>query len=355
MTHPLHPLDARRTQGFSLLELMLALTIGLVITIATLSAYLGAASASAMTEAQSRMNEDANTALNILTQQFKMAGNNPEQTNRIDTSTPALSSSRNPVYDATTFLTSPTTFSTSSFIIRGCAATFSNISSPTAKIDDLVCTPVPGKPGSVAVSYEADVFNTVPTSTAPIMPTDCLGNGLPVITAQLPTIVGSGSAVTLVKYSVADNRYYIGTPNDAASAAVQKLSTPSLYCKGNGNNGLSVAQPLVENIEDMQFTYGAVPASTPSAAISSASVAGYLSATEMLSNADMAALPDDATRWKKVITVRICVLVRSENQVLGDLASARYRKCDDTVESFPPDRRLRRAYSTTVVLRNRRS
>ena len=101
----------------------------------------------------------------------------------------------------------------------------------------------------------------------------------------------------------------------------------------------------------MQFTYGTVNALTPDAALTVAPVAGYLSANGITS---LAALPNDAARWAKVITVRICVLVRSEGLVAPNSASARYRKCDGTLEAEPPDLRLRRAYSTTVVLRNRR-
>jgi type IV pilus assembly protein PilW len=38
---------------------------------------------------------------------------------------------------------------------------------------------------------------------------------------------------------------------------------------------------------------------------------------------------------------------------VSDADSARYLKCDGTIETNPPDLRLRRSYSTTVVLRNR--
>jgi type IV pilus assembly protein PilW len=39
--------------------------------------------------------------------------------------------------------------------------------------------------------------------------------------------------------------------------------------------------------------------------------------------------------------------------VVTDSVSARYVKCDGTLENNPPDLRLRKAYTTTVVLRNR--
>ena len=100
----------------------------------------------------------------------------------------------------------------------------------------------------------------------------------------------------------------------------------------------------------MQFTYGTMNAT----AGPTATVAGYLTAAQVIASSDLAALPDDAARWTKVITVRICVLVRSERPVVTDAASASYTKCDGEVDTTKTDLRLRRAFSTTVVLKNRR-
>ncbi len=152
----------------------------------------------------------------------------------------------------------------------------------------------------------------------------------------MPTVVGAATATTGVTYTVAENRFFIGTSTAIVS--------PSLYCKGNG--GASTAQPLVENVEDMQFTYG-----TMNTTATATGVAGYLRADEILSNAALAALPDDATRWARVLTVRICIVVRSELPVVSDADSAKYLDCTGNLVDAP-DLRLRRAYSTTVELRN---
>jgi type IV pilus assembly protein PilW len=149
---------------------------------------------------------------------------------------------------------------------------------------------------------------------------------------------GAAVVATPVTYYVADNRFYVGT------TAVVK--SPSLYCKGNGGAN---PQPLVENIEDLQFTYGTALAT----ATTTLAVSGYLDAAGILTQVDLAALPDNPTRWSKVMTVRICVLVRSEQPIVSDASSAQYVKCDGSVEANPADLRLRRTYSTTVVLRNR--
>ena len=341
------------SQGFSLIELMVSLAIGLVILAAAFSAYLGASGATRMAEAQSRMNDDAQAALTILTQQLRMAGNNPKHPNRVATC------QRNPVYNPNIFPSLPcsdeATVSTGigtetvqviglsgsgAFMVNGCDGPFAN--PLVSGIDTLSCQSTTSTlPDSIAVSYEADRYNTIPTASPTFSPTDCLGQSISPITFTFAygstAVKSTASSAT----TVADNRFYIGTST--------AILSPSLYCKGNGG---STPQPLVENIEDMQFSYGVVGPSavSPTTPVTTALVAGYLTADEFSSN--MPGL-SDAQRWAKVITVRICVLVRSESPVAIDINSAKYRNCEDALVSAP-DLRLRRAYSTTVVLRNQR-
>lgn len=301
-------------RGFSLIELMVSLTIGLVIVVAAMSAYLGAAGAGKMAEAQGRMNEDAHAALTILSQQLRMAGNNPIESK---------------LYGTPSFTATPTY---TLFSIRGCDGKFSDITSATS-LDTLTCAGTSTLPDSIAVNYEADRYNTA--RTVDNLPTDCLGNGL---TTTVATFALPGNTAT---YAVADTRLYIGTSTAIVS--------PSLYCQGNG--GASTAQPLVENIEDMQLTYGTVSTATTA---TTATVAGYLTANEVVTEANLAALPSDSARWKKVKAVRICIIVRSESNVVSDATSAKYYNCaNPPVLTDAPDLRLRRAYTTTVVLRNR--
>ena len=312
-----------RNLGLSLIELMVSMVIGLVIMIAVVSAYTGASGATRVAEAQGRMNEDAQAALTILAQQLRMAGDNPKRAD-YDVTTP-----RNPVFPA------------GSFIVRGCDGKFSNITT-AADIATLTCAAGGGSaPDSIALSYEADRYNTIPNAGGAA--TDCLGQALTVLNGSrnIWSPPAGPAVATPVTYTVADNRFYIGTTTTIVS--------PSLYCKGNGGAG-AAAQSLVENVEDLQFVYGTAPATATPGTLA---VAGYLSAAEVLSTASLAALPDDASRWAQVMTVRICVVIRSERPVVSDADSARYVQCDGTVNISPPDLRMRRAYTTTVVLRNR--
>lgn len=334
MKYPAPAARRQRSHGFSLIELMVSLTIGLIIMVAAISAYIGSSGANRMSEAQSRMYEDAQAALNLLSQQLRMAGTNPVQAGRASGTFPS-----NPVYLATyvggSVSVRPTAFTltpgaASAYAIRGCNATFSNITSATT-LDALTCAGGTATvPDSIAVSYEADGYNTAATSAG--LPTDCVGSSLPFVTA---TFTASG---TTANYAVADNRFYI----DNSSAGV-----PNLYCKGISSS----TQPIVENIEDMQFDYGAVSTLNTN---TTATVAGYLSAEQVVNETSMAALGNLSNQWGKVITVRICVVARSEKPVLTDTASGAYTKCDGSTDSGQTDLRLRRAYITTVVLRNRR-
>jgi type IV pilus assembly protein PilW len=330
MTHGYRLPGVRNQRGFTLIELMVSLTIGLLISVAVFSAYLGAASAARMSEAQARMNEDAQAAMIILAQHLRMAGSNPTQANRTD------ATHYNPLYLPYTgeeFSSKPTSFALSSFSLRGCDGPFRDVTT-TASLDQLVCEPQPDQPAMIAVSYEADRFNTIPTLSGNL-PTDCLGNALSPVTAKFD------SGATTESYYLADNRFYIGAASNSGA--------PSLYCKGNGVD--SAAQPLVENIEDLQLSFGALKMTTPSEELRTATLAGYLSASEVTG---LTFIANDPAPWEKVITVRICVLVRSQSQVLADLGSRSYVKCDGSVATSTSDLRLRRAYSTLVVLRNRR-
>ncbi len=250
---------------------MVSLTIGLVVVVAALSAYIGAAAANKLVAAQSVINEDGQAALSILSQQIHMAG-----------------------YTTATPLTA----------LKGCDGNFTNITNNTIAIDALSCTPADANPDSVAVHYEADKYNTIESANA--KPTDCLGNDLTLTTGTY----------------FAENRFFLATPAGRNSK--------SLYCKGNG---AATPQPLVESLDDMQVLYGLAKA--PGDQV----VAGYVKAS---------AVAD----WSLVLTARLCVVIKSEQPVLPDINSSPYKNCTGSLTN-PHDLYLRRAFSTTIVLRSR--
>lgn len=320
-----------RQRGFSLVELMVSLTIGLVIMLAVVSAYLGSAGAGRTAEAIGRMNEDAQMALTILSQQLRMAGVNPSQPNR---TTVTVAGSPNPRGNSVPLHNTLT----NAFAIRGCDLKFSDVTS-AASTADLTCghSASSAGPDAISIAYEADRYNTIPTGSPAFTPTDCMGSG---ITAMSPAPVyarADGTTTFSATIYEAENRFYVGTSTSVVN--------PTLYCKGNASaNG----QPMIENIEDLQLSYG-----TSNPSVTPTKVLGYLSAFEVDNDATtLTGAAGAASRWNAVKTVRICVVARSENPVLDSIDSAKYLNCEGVLVTNPPDKRLRRAYTTTVVLRN---
>jgi type IV pilus assembly protein PilW len=315
----------RQQLGFSLIELMVSLTIGMVIMLAVVSAYLGAAGAGRTADAIGRMNEDAQMALSILSQQLRMAGVNPTQADRTTVSA-GLNPRGNSVPLHNTL--------TNAFAIRGCDLPFTNVTTGGISTGALNCGHAASStgPDSISIAYEADRYNTVATGTG--TPTDCMGSGITPITATYTQSNGTGTATATI-YE-AENRFYVGSTTN--------IVNPTLWCKGSN----STQQPLIENIENLQLSYG-----TSNPGVTPTRVLGYLSAYEV--DTDTTTLTGAAghwTRWNAVKAVRICVVARSENEVLDNLSSAKYMDCNGVLVTSPPDKRLRRAYTTTVVIRN---
>jgi len=333
------------SRGFSLIELLVSLAIGLVIMTATLSVYVSASSSTRFTDMQARMNEDGQAALAILTREIRMAGNNPKIEGGIDdANNPANSSLRHPVYkpafDVDYYTYTGYTKGLDPLYgqaINACDGGFTATSlGNNSPLDNLACNTgsTATSADAIAVSYEADRYNTTPTSTG--NPTDCLGNSLAARTETMRLFDSATSSETTRNdvYRVADNRYYIATSTD--------INAPSLYCRSRGGT----AQPLVQNIENLQLEFGTLKPGS-----GSTDIAGYLSASEIKTAAAMAALNNDAERWMQVATVRVCVLVRSEDPVAPDAAAAKYYDCNGNLQTAP-DLRLRKAFFATVVMPN---
>lgn len=309
MKHTRPKVFSSRQQGFSLIELLIASTLGLVITLGGLAVFASATGTSRISEAQNRMNEDAQAALSLLSREIKMAGHKP-----IDS----------PPDTQPSALGSEPAKSQPSLTLHGCTGMLYEDAS-SVNDDKLRCEiSTTSQPHSLFIHYETGTKKKKKLPNE-VPPTDCLGFALD---AQ------DGF------YYIAKNRYYISTS--------PIIRSPTLYCKGNG--GMGTPQPIVENIEDLQFSYGAM--STPSTVPKR--VAGYLTATQVEKLATSTSKDDIATAWAQVLTVQICIVVRSDEKNLVSVnASSIYTKCDGTQDTSRTDRRLRRAYTTTVALRNR--
>ena len=277
-------------QGFSLLELLVSMVIGLVVVGAVLVSYVGSGQTGRMQTAYAEMNENAQIGLSILSRDLLLAGYaQPTGITGVPPNEVFLRTTPNVLLGKPVF---------------GCDKGFV---SPKA-IVAVVCDAAGTMP-ALEVVYEADLTNTVPTAGG--IPSDCLGAGL--------TVEPSGSYF-------AYNRYYLATGNSGRG---------ELHCASQQG---SPGQPLVDNVAAMKIWYGEADAASPR------QVVRYVPADQ------------DATHkvadWGRVISVRVCLLMRSSAVVLTTEDTQTYLDCDSATQTSP-DRHAYRAYFTTTTLRNK--
>jgi len=301
-----HRVRSGGQRGFTLVELLVSITIGMALVGALVVTYLGNAQSNRSVIALTQLGEDGQASLALMVQQLRQTDYNP----RVG------------------FPPVQRDLQVDGFALVGCDSGVQSVSGATGT---LKCNSSSG-PAAFSVAYIGDGFNTVPTGDSPPRATDCAGAGV--------TPLGDASG----SYTVVQNRFYV--------------RNGSLMCAGNGGIApYSTPQPFVENVEDLRISFGvSAPLSTSTVA------AGYMSAAEVgaltgtagvFADADFFALTP-AARWGKVVSVRVCLVMRSPGVVLpaSDAAPQYYNDCSGA-KVKTVDGRLRRAFAATVLLRNR--
>lgn len=294
---------AARQRGRTIVELMVALTIGLVVLGALLLVYLSSSSSSRQTQTVDRMNEDGAVALHFLSSQLRLAGFSYPRVNA-----PPVSATFNGVQ-----IQLPDRYFVGAGI-RGCDKGFANTGVAFA---DLECANGGTGSAAVALRFEGDAYNTVPTSSG--VATDCLGQSVPNVSAA----TGGG-----VNYRLVESRFWSRTSSG--------IGRPELAC---GGNGLAFSpQPLVQWVESVVLRYGIAQEGSAQAVV------------RFVDAATIDALGGSVdANWSRVVSVQLCVLVRSEER---DNAGGNYVGCDGQTAAST-DGYTRRAYRTVVAVRNR--
>ncbi len=183
-----------RSRAHTLIELMLAVALGILTLVAAVSLYQSQRLALTSAADAAQMRDAATAALTLLGQQIQMAGFVP------------LDSEENE-------------FGMGLF---GC------VQARPRGVDGMFqCEPLAGGSDGIVVRYIGDGVSTWQTASG--QTADCLGQGIGI--AYMPALVV--------------NRYYARLSGSTGR--------PELYCEGNGKPG--VGQPLVEGIERLRFRY----------------------------------------------------------------------------------------------------
>jgi type IV pilus assembly protein PilW len=290
----------RAAAGFTLIEIMVALAIGLSVVGALIAAYVASTRSGRHTDALVQITEDATLALAVVRQQVSQAGFGVARPGSgsgivLPTFPPVRGCEASDFVDLQAAISAPS----------NCAAAGAN----------------PDAPDTLEIAYEASVqpgpsSNGILGGSPALEPLDCLGNGFP-----------KTHDATAGDYWLQDSKFYV--------------ASGSLMCHGPGN---AAGAAVVQNVETLQVAYGM--AAAPAGASGSGQIVYY----------DVAP-PPGSPLWDNVVAVSVCVQIRSANKVLDSATAPTlggWVDCRDVARTAT-DGYMRRSFSTTIVLRNRLS
>ncbi len=331
------------SRGFSLVELMVAITIGLMILAAVSAVFVSSKRSYSTQDRLSRLQENARFAIQFLTRDIRMAGYSGCAKDIVNTNN-TLNNSTSFLYNATVPLegidNTASTWSPSTL-----ASTLASMKANTDAIAIRSADPSLIVPVSSTMQSETDAVGV--TSVAQIntndivMVADCsnadvmqvTGNGSSALAHALSGTPGNATQTLSKAYDTAaqvmkfhTRVYYVKNRTDG---------TPALYMQDNGTD-----QELVEGVESLQITYG-VDTNSPSDGIPNV----YLKAGENGLTT--------AAQWASVKSIRIGMLVRTPNNKDADPdIRSSYDVNGYTFNVTAGDKYQRRVFLTTIQVRN---
>jgi len=342
-------------RGVSLVELMVAMVIGLVLIAGVIQIYLSTKSGYRLQEAMSRVQENGRFALTFLTNDLRMAGYPGgcrgigaeafDVTVNVDRDSNGAADFDFTLGDIifghedgagfTAPAGAPRWGASASDTVAMRRAAFgdtatlasdmSSVNSPLV-IDGV--GPNVGEQLVIADCQGADIF--VATAVSGTGPLTIEHSNADNVTGNLSRAYSTSDPVSVLRF-VADT-YYIGT-NDNGTPGDTSDDFPSLYRTGDRGT-----VELVQNVEDMQVAFGR-----------------DTDGDDQADQYDPANTVSAANAWDQVVSLQLDLLLRSDRPVLSEpqpyvFQNTTVTEADDADVS---DRRLRRWVRSTVALRNR--
>ncbi|MGB0845964.1 MAG: PilW family protein [Thiolinea sp.] len=276
-------------RGFTLVELMLAMALGIFLIAGVSTVYISSKQTYKVRDQTSELDENARVALRALKHHIEHAG-----------------------YASTTGMLVPNYVIPGGTVIASsnCADGTPNIVN-TAVINTTVDRDASAGGDTIGVIYMADRQ----------LNADCSGTTMvPTREQCLPPASANRTA------SFVYNSFSVGSTRTNSMGD----DVPALRCGGSLNNNL---QPWAEGIENIQFQYG-IDNNGDGA------VDNYWSADAV----------DAGGVWENIITVRVGLLVRSIDPVFEQAVAESYQVLDQVIGTT--DRYRRNVYTTTIRLKN---
>lgn len=321
-------ISPRAQSGFGLVELMIAMTIGLVLLGGIGYLYIGSRGAFRTTDNLSRMQENARYALDMMSRDIRMAGyvgcgnmasikvntiaNPPVPPMTIGNALIGYNSGAGWTNPSTiTRVAGPDVLSIMGAFSNGINLT-GNLAPQNANVQ------INGNPDNFQAGDVLVITNCV---NADVVKATNVANG----SGTTITIAHSNSSNTGNRIGVYGPDAFVMRMNQYSYfIGTNPAGNPALYRVGLSGN----AEELVENVQDMQFNYG------------------------LDTNADGAVDSFSKTpgNWAQVVSVTMSLLMRSPD---NNLSTSAQPITFNNVAYNAADRRLYQVYSATVGVRNR--
>lgn len=357
-------LSQRHIAGLSLVELMVAITIGLIILAAVSRLFVSSRSTYNLEESLARVQESGRFAMEFLAQDIRMAGYAGCSANLSGT---AVGNIVDPAADATTF--NPDGIAGFKHVCSSsCSGALTewapNLSSSYFPSGGGNIQPIAGS--DVVIIQRADTLSTHLTgnsdpsnanvqilNTASLASSVAAGDILMVSDCKSADIfkatnTSSGSGKITIAHSSASNTSNFLTHSYENDAELMKLVTrvyfigrrgnstanpPALFRRELANNGSLSTYELVEGIEVMRFSYGEDTDTTG----------------DKVPN--IYRDPSSVSSWRRVMAARVGLLVKTLDNVDRDPDTRTYDIAGNTAGPYNDNVR-RRAFNSTIQLRN---
>lgn len=340
-----HSASSRPQQGFTIVELMVALALGLIIATALVYVFIANNLSYRVQTGLARAQEGGRFAVDFLARDIRMAGFNGSCLSRGDLlklkntlnagyasnfgtyvqGYDASAGSWSPALDAAISAHAPTTGSDILTLrLAGDGAPLTTPYMPTTAADLHVPAGNPFRQYDIAVICDGvngaifQITNANPATSGSLVHNT--GTGSP---GNATKDLDHKYAANAEVFRLSTRSYYVA-PNTRGSTSLWMLTTPCPV-------GESCPVELVEGVERLQLEYG------------------LDTVGDQQHSANRFATAGSVGNWGQVVSVRIGVLVRSADDGLRTTAAALSFNGTTTAS----DRRLRKTYTSVVHLRNR--
>ena len=328
----------RHQRGVTLVELMVALALGLLITVAMLKVYVDASGLYRFNEGLARVQENGRFALEFIRRDARVAGfwgcnSEAPLTNQIP-ATPELDFAAGHI----TGTNDDGLNSADSITFRSATGSGTLVNTTmTAASDsvsvDSVATITSGMAALISDCDNGDIFQVTGISGTSLAHAAGTNTNT---SANLSKPYASGSRV----YQAQQSTFCIALGADPSQPSLRRLTNPTSgkTCASNGHE-------LIEGVENMQILYGEDTDADSDGANGDGTANRYVPWSD---NADEFN-PD------RIVSVRLSLLVRSiNNNLTTDLSPYTFPPwITPSTPTTPTDRHLRKVFTTTITLRNK--